>query len=238
MTKHFITLIAAVGIIVTSQSTVLAANRACLEKDAVCKEFAALSDSGQFDRIIHKVDTKASYSDEAKALIGQAYLSIAGQETNTPAQEEFFCLKALEYGATSAYMGLYFINADKDLGKALTYLRQYIMTDPQDSVPYVILGEFEMGKENYEDANLYLRHAKSVARGSSSNLDWALFQVNYMIGDFAYASAMLDSVVSRGQFVAELKNLSADPCYADIGIRPEFSKYAPLIKGTSAMAIN
>jgi hypothetical protein len=93
-----------------------------------------------------------------------------------------------------------------------------------------------MEKENFEDANLYLRQAKMVARGNSANLDWALFQVNYLIGDFSYASTMLDSVVSRGLFVAELKSLAADPRYVDIGIRQEFRKYEPLIKGTTTLA--
>ncbi|MHB8846760.1 MAG: tetratricopeptide repeat protein [Nitrospirota bacterium] len=236
MQKKIFIIIAAIGIIIAGQSAVPAAENACAAKDAACLEFAKLAEAEQFERIIGSVDAKKRYSEAARSYIGRAYLMIAGRETNTPEQEEQFCLKALEYGATSAYMGLYFINAGQNPEKAIGYLKQYIATKPKDSVPYVLLGEAEMEKENYETANMYLREAKSVARGHSTNLDWMLFQVNYLLGDFAYASAMLDGALARGQFIDELKSLAADPRYADFGSRPEFRKYEPLIKGTSAKA--
>lgn len=238
MNKLFIAIIAALGIIITSQSVVLAGSASCSAKDILCKEFASLTEAEQYDRIIEKIDAKAAYSNEAKALIGQAYLAMAGRETNTPEQEEQFCLKALEYGATSAYMGLYFIHAGQNEEKALGFLRQYVMTSPKDSVPYVLLGEYELSKENYADANLYLREAKRVARGHSSNLDWMLFQVNYLLGDITYASAMLDGALAQGQFVSELRSLSADPRFADLSKRPEFKKYGPIIKGGSTKVSN
>ena len=236
MKKSLVNFIAVIGIIITSHSIAPAGTKTCPAMDQACKDFALLTEAEQFDQIIERIDGKTAYSDDAKALIGQAYLAIAGRESNTPAQEEYFCLKALEYGATSAYMGLYFINADRDAERALGFLKEYIATMPKDAVPYVLLGEAEMEKENYEAANAYFREAKTVGRGHSTNLDWALFQVNYLIGDYDYASAMLDSVVSRGQFVNELKSLTADPRYSDIGIRPEFRKYEPLIKGTTTLA--
>jgi len=223
---------------ISGQSIALAAGPSCYEKDALCKEFASLTEAEQYDRIIAKIDTKTAYSEEAKAFIGQAYLAIAGRETNTPEQEEQFCLKALEYGATSAYMGLYFIHAGQNEEKAIGFLRQYIMTSPKDSVPYVLMGEYELSKQNYEDANLYLREAKRVARGHSTNLDWMLFQVSYLLGDYTYASTMLDSALAQGQFVNELRSLSADPRFADLSKRPEFRKHMPIIKGTKAMASN
>jgi hypothetical protein len=120
-----------------------AGNAPCGEKDAVCLEFAGLYEAEQYDKIIGAIDTKKNYSDASRSIIGQAYLMIAGRETNTPEQEEQFCRKALEYGSTSAYMGLYFIFASKDAETALGFLKQYIATKPKDSVPYVILGEAE-----------------------------------------------------------------------------------------------
>ena len=236
MKKHIIGFTLAAVLIISGQSIAMAAGVSCPEKDTACKEFAALATADQFDKIIEKVDAKTTYSEAARSIIGQAYLMVAGRETNTPEQEEQFCLKALDFGATSAYMGLYFINASQNEEKALDFLRQYIMTSPKDSVPYVILGEAEMAKENYEDANLYLRMAKTVARGHSANLDWMLFQVSYLLGDFTYASAMLDGALAHGQFANELRSLSASPLYADISLRPEFKKFEPMIKGTSAKA--
>ena len=209
MNRHFMVITLAAVLFISGTSGAMAAGAPCSDKDTVCKELATLASAEQYEKIIAAVDAKKTYSEPARSIIGQAYLMVAGRETNTPEQEEQFCLKALEYGATSAYMGLYFIHASENEAKALDFLRQYIMTSPKDSVPYVILGEAEMAKENYEDANLYLRMAKTVARGHSTNLDWMLFQVSYLLGDFTYASAMLDGALARGQFTNELRTLSA-----------------------------
>jgi tetratricopeptide (TPR) repeat protein len=236
MRKELKSMIAAFGLVITIGSLALAGEKACAGNDTACIEFANLATMEQFDSIISQVEATETYSEDAKSYIGQAYLAIAGRETNTPAQEEHFCLKALEYGATSAYMGLYFIHASQDPEKALGYLRQYIATKPRDSVPYVLLGEAMMEKEQFEAANELLREARAVARGLSTNLDWNLFQVSYLLGDFEYASTMLDSALSRGQFMKELTDLAADPRYADIGIRPQFRKYQPLIKGMTSLA--
>jgi tetratricopeptide (TPR) repeat protein len=232
MQKHFVGVIMAVVLIISGRSGAIAAESPCSEKDTACMEFSTLSAAEQFDKIIEKVDAKKTYSEAARSYIGRAYLMLAGRETNTPAQEEQFCLKALEYGATSAYMGLYFIHAGQNEEKALGFLRQYIATKPKDTVPYVILGQVEMDKGNYAAANELLREAKSVARGHSTNLAWMLFQVNYLLGNFAYASAMLDDAMTQGQFVNELRSLSADPRFSDLSVRPEFKKYEPIIKET------
>ena len=236
--KHYVGIIMAVGIIISGQSVAMATESPCSAKDVACKEFSTLAAAEQYDKIIGKADATMTYSPAARSYIGQAYLMIAGRENNTPAQEEQLCLKALEYGATSAYMGLYFIHAGQDEEKALGFLKQYIATQPRDSVPYVLLGQAEMDKENYVVANDFLRQARSVARGHSANLDWMLFQVNYLLGDFAYASAMLDSALTQDQFANELKSLSADPRFAGLSLRPEFRKYEPMIKGASAKATN
>jgi tetratricopeptide (TPR) repeat protein len=238
MQKHFIGIITVVSIIISGQSGALATESPCSAQDAACKEFSTLAAAEQFDKIIGKADATKTYSPAARSYIGQAYLMIAGRENNTSAQEEQFCLKALEYGATSAYMGLYFIHAGQNEEKALGFLKQYIATQPRDSVPYVLLGQAEMDKKNYAAANAFLRQARSVSRGHSANLDWMLFQVNYLLGDFAYASAMIDSALTQDQFANELKSLSADPRFAGLSLRPEFRKYESMIRGASAKATN
>jgi tetratricopeptide (TPR) repeat protein len=235
MQKKIFIILAVFGLIIAGHAGVQAGEN-CTAKDTACREFAKLAETEQFDRIIEMADASNKHSEAARSYIGQAYLMVAGRETNTPEQEEQLCLKALEYGATSAYMGLYFIHAGQNPDKAIGYLKQYVATKPKDSVPYVLLGEAEMDKENYETANLYLREAKAVARGHSTNLAWMLFQVNYLLGDFAYASVMLEGALAQGQFISELRSLAADPRYADIDKRPEFRKYESIIKGTSAKA--
>ncbi|HSQ78360.1 MAG TPA: hypothetical protein VLN91_05660, partial [Nitrospirota bacterium] len=162
-------------------------NSLCIKSDTVCMEFEQLAEAGQFDAIIKKIDAATRYSEGSRHLIGKAYLALAGREEATPEQEETFCRKALEYGATQAYMGLYFIHAQKDQEKALGFLRQYVETKPVDSVPYVILGETELGKKNYKLADFYLRESKKVARARSARVDWMLFQANYLLGNYQYA---------------------------------------------------
>jgi hypothetical protein len=140
---------------------------ACAKNDTACREFAKLSGAEQFEQLVAQVNPKRAYSEGARRYIGEAYLMLAGREANTPEQEEQFCLKALEYGATPAYMGLYFIHAATDTEKALGYLKRYVATKPQDSVPYVILGEAELEKRNYSAASEYLTEAKKVSHGRS-----------------------------------------------------------------------
>lgn len=231
MQKRLITLFAAIMFIMTGQTAGLAAeNSPCDEKDAICREFAGLAEAEQYDKIIGSIDAKKTYSDASRRIIGQAYLMIAGRETNTPEQEEQFCRKALEYGSTSAYMGLYFIYASKDTETALGFLKQYIATKPKDSVPYVILGDAELEKKNYQAADAYLREAKKVARGSSANLDWLSFQAGYLTGDYAYAGAMLENVMKKPEYEKELRTLASDPRFSGMEKRPEFKKYESLLK--------
>ena len=232
MQKRLMTVLAAVFIIMAAPAISLAAGNApCDEKDAVCRDLARLAEAEQYDKIIGALDAKTSYSDASRSIIGQAYLMIAGRETNTPEQEEQFCRKALEYGSTSAYMGLYFIYASKDTEAALGFLKQYIATKPKDSVPYVILGEAELEKKNYQTADAYLREAKKVARGSSANLDWLSFQAGYLTGDYAYAGAMLESAVKTPEYEKELRALASDPRFSGMEKRPEFKQYESMLQG-------
>ncbi|MEK6742182.1 MAG: hypothetical protein AABZ15_01115 [Nitrospirota bacterium] len=217
----------------SAPSGIIAAENKCPEKDDQCREFSRLAEAEQYDKIIGAIDAKKTYSDASRSIIGQAYLMIAGRETNTPEQEEQFCRKALEYGSTSAYMGLYFIYASKDTETALGFLKQYIATKPKDSVPYVILGEAELEKKNYQAADAYLRDAKKVARGRSANLEWLSFQAGYLTGDYAYAGARLESVMSKPEYEKELRALASDPRFAGMEKRPEFKQYEPLFKGVA-----
>lgn len=238
MQKRFILLFAVVAMILTGSLAADANDAVCAGNDAACRDFSALAATDQYEKIIDLVEPDKTYTAESREYIGQAYLMVAGRESNSLEQEEQYCRKALEYGASSAYMGLYFIHAGSDPEKALGFLKQYVATGPRDSVPYVILGEVELEKRNYEVARNYLVEARKLARGRSSNLDWLMFQANYLLGDYAAASALLDSAITQGRPVTELKVLMADPRFLGLENRPEFRKYEPLIKGTSAMAAN
>jgi len=135
MHKQLIMIVVVSGLYLSAPSGIIAAEKQCMEKDGPCREFARLAEAEQYDKIIEAIDAKKNYSDASRSIIGQAYLMIAGRETNTAEQEEQFCRKALEYGSTSAYMGLYFIYASKDAESALVFLKRYIATKPKDSVP-------------------------------------------------------------------------------------------------------
>ncbi len=206
----------------------------CGNSDAVCREFEKLSEAEQFDKIIEKIDPKQTYSESSRNYIGKAYLALAGRESNTPEQEEQYCRKALEYGQTQAYMGLYFIYAQKDEEAALGFLREYVLTGPADSVPFVILGESELGKKNYRAADIFLREAKRVARASSARVDWMLFQVNYLLENYRDAGEMLERALTNGRFDNELKALLSDSRFEGIERRPEFRKYRDRFQATKA----
>jgi len=231
--KRIISATMVLALLLMGQAIGQAAEISCPAKDSACKEFAKLIDAGQFDKLIARVDARQNYSNEAKWLIGQAYLLLAGKEGNTPEQEEQLCKKALEYGATSAYLGLYYLYAPKDKGKALGFLKQYIATKPDNMVPYMLLGEEELANKNYASADSYLRQARKVLRGASKDLDWALFQASYLTGDYYTASTMLNSAFSQGKTVGDLKALVADPRFADMGKRSEFKKFFTIINGTT-----
>lgn len=201
----------------------------CKKADALCRKFETLANDAQYQAIIDTIRGNRDYSEGSRHYIGKAYLAIAADENNTPEQEEAFCRKALAFGASQAYMGLYFIYAQKDEEQALGYLREYVKTKPRDTVPYVILGESEMNKKNFELADSYLRESRRVSRATSARVDWMLFQVNYLLGNYQYAAEMLDSAVQNGKFDEELKTLSSDSRFKGMGKRPEFKKYQPRI---------
>lgn len=229
MKKLAIHVISLLAIIIWAAPCPASEGSSCKESDAICREIESLARTGQFDKIVTKVDSSSHYSEEARHYIGQAYLTLASAETNTPEQEEAFCRKALKFGSTQAYMGLYFIYARKDPAAALGFLKEYIATKPRDSVPYVILGEAELNSNNYRLADAYLRESKKVARASSPRVDWMLFQANYLLGDYKFAGEMLESALNNGRFDKELKALASDGRFQGMGKRPEFRKYQQLM---------
>lgn len=205
----------------------------CHDKDAVCKEFETLVQNEQYTAAISKIDPKAAYSETTRQYIGKAYLGLAAAENNTPEQEEQYCRKALEYGAVQAYMGLYFVTVQKDPEAALGYLRQYVATNPRDSVPYVILGEAELAKNHYREADAFLRASKKVARANSPRVDWMLFKANYLLGNYEDAARMFESATASGQFDGQVKELASDVRFSGIGNRTEFKKF-PQFTNTAA----
>lgn len=215
-----------------------AGGNTCADNDAICAEFATLTGTGRFERIIERAETAKGLSEAAKAHVGNAYMMLAGKEGATPEQEERFCRKALEYGSSSAYLCLYFIYSGQNKEAALGYLKEYVATKPADPVPYILLGESELEKKNYQAANTYLRDAKKVARGHSSYLDWMLFKVSYILGDYSFACAVLDGALADGLYMKEFRNLVSDPLFEGMVKKPEFRKYEPLVMGTTALARN
>jgi tetratricopeptide (TPR) repeat protein len=240
MKKPFVVVFAAFTLLLAGTASALfAAEPSCARQDTTCRELAKLFEAEQYDALIEKVGPNQSYSNEAKDYIGRAYLQMAGKESNTPEQEEQLCLKALEYGATQAYMGLYFIHAGADQTKALGYLKQYVATKPNDAVPFVLLGEAEFESRNYAAAKEYLLSAKEVARGRSSNMDWLLFQACYLAGDYPRAATMLDESFAHGKTIGDLKALIAsDARFAELGKRPEFKRFSTMINGTNMYRIS
>lgn len=198
--------------------------------DKACGKLRRLAEEEKYEKLIGAVEAGKQYSEAARYYIGKAYLELAAKDGNTPGQEEQYCRKALEYGQLQAYMGLYFINAQKDPERALGFLREYVLTAPADPVPFVILGESEMEKENYKAADIFLREAKRVSRAHSPRVDWLLFQTNYHLKDYAFAGAMLASALENGRFDAELKTILVDEHYKGIEKRPEFRKYRDVFK--------
>jgi tetratricopeptide (TPR) repeat protein len=234
MQKHIVAFSVVFVLVLSGSSELFAGTSTCAKSDAVCREFAAFSAAEKYQAIIDKVNPKRSYSDAARALIGNAYLMAAGREDNTPQQKEQLCLNALEYGATSAYMGLYFIYAKTDTVKANGFLKQFVETKPQDPTPYTLLGEAEFKQGNYKTAKEYLHEAKKVTSGKSGDLDWFLFKASFLAGDFAMASMMLDSSFSQGKTAGDLKALvSSDDRFAAMGKQYEFRKFFKILNGVT-----
>jgi len=241
MKKHIVALLVVFALILSVHSEVFAGTSAgaCAKSDAACREFAALSAADKHQEIIDKVDPKRSYSDAARVLIGNAYLMAAGREGNTTQQEEQLCLTALEYGATSAYMGLYFIFAETDAVKANGFLKKFVETKPQDATPYVLLGEADFKEGNYKSAKEYLHEAKKVSRGKTGDLDWFLFKASYLAGDLSMASIMLDSAFTQGKTSGDLKALvSSDNRFAGMGKQYEFRKFFKILNGTTVAKVS
>ncbi|HSB33301.1 MAG TPA: hypothetical protein VLG39_02480 [Nitrospirota bacterium] len=199
----------------------------CSDTDSVCKRFEALIEAQQPEKIVsqYEADKSATYSDEAKRYIGEAYLALASRDDVSPELEEGYYRKALEVKHYIAYMGLYFLYAQKDEEKALGFLREYVKTGPPDTVPYVILGEAELNKQHYELADRYLREAKKVAHAYSPRVDWLLFRANYLLKNYQFAAEMFGDAVAAGTFEQELKALKTDPRFEGIGKRAEFRKF-------------
>jgi hypothetical protein len=234
MLKNTIVTAVFLACLISSPAPVLASApfSRCSDTDKVCKKFEELTEAQQPEKIIaqYEADKSAAYSDEARRYIGEAYLALSSREDISPELEERYYRKALEVKHYIAYMGLYFFYYQKDQEKALGFLREYVKTGPADTVPYVILGEAELNKQNYQLADTYLRQAKKVAHAHSPRVDWLLFRANYLLKNFEFAAEMFGNAVSTGTFEKELKGLKADPRFEGIGKRPEFRKFDAFLR--------
>jgi len=206
----------------------------CEDSDNTCKEFEHLMETQQPEVIIAQYNPARQYSEISLRYVGAAFLQLASADDITPEQEEFYYRKALEVKQYIAYMGLYFFYAGKDEEKALGFLREYVMTKPADTVPYIILGESELNRQHYDLADTYLREGKKVARAHSPRVDWLLFEANYMLKKYQFAKEMFESAVTQGDFNKEIKALITDPRFEGIDKRPEFESYQSMLKAVKA----
>jgi tetratricopeptide (TPR) repeat protein len=126
-----------------------------------------------------------------------------------------------------------------DAAKAHGFLKQFVQTKPQDSAPYVLLGESDFNQGNYKSAKEYLHEAKKVSRGKSGDLDWFLFKASYLSGDLSLASMMLDSAFSQGKTAGDLKALvSSDNRFAEMGKQYEFRKFFKILNGVTVAKVS
>jgi hypothetical protein len=233
MRKSMIVTAVFLACITATPATILSAPFSrCGDTDRVCRQFEELLEAQQPEKIIsqYEADKSATYSEEARRYIGEAYLALSSRDDISPQLEESYYHKALEVKHYIAYMGLYFFYYQKDEEKALGFLREYVKTRPKDTVPYVILGEAELNKQNYQLADTYLRQAKKVARAHSPRVDWLLFRANYLLRNYKFAAEMFGDAVRAGTFEKELKALKADARFEGIEGRPEFRKYGAFLK--------
>ncbi len=232
--KHSITIMIGIMFVIAASTTGFASTpmSRCEDADKVCKEFEQFTEALLPEKIVERYEAArdAGYSEDSRRYIGQAYLALASRDGVIPEQEESYYRKALELNYTVAYMGLYFFYVQKDEEKALGFLREYVKTEPADMVPYVLLGEAELNQRHYELADAYLRTAKKAAHAHSPRVDWLLFQANYLLKNYRFATEMFESAVTKGKFENELKALSSDPRFEGIEKRPEFKKYRNMLK--------
>jgi hypothetical protein len=207
----------------------------CADSDRICMNFDQLLDRQQPEKIIEQYDSSIQYSEASLRQIGEAYLMLASRDNISPELEESYYRKALEVKYNISYMGLYFFHVQKDEEKALGFLREYVKHKPADSAPYLILGESELSKRNYELADRYFRMAKIVTHAHSARVDWLLFQTNYILNNYVFAKEMFESAVTHGKFDKEIKALLSDPRFAGIDKRPEFMQYQNLLKVAHAL---
>lgn len=99
----------------------------------------------------------------------------------------------------------------------------YVKTKPADTVPFVILGEAELARKDYATADAYLWEAKRVAHAYSPRMDWLLFQANYLLKKYQFASEMFMNAVTKGNFENKIRVHTADSRFEGVEKRPEFN---------------
>lgn len=198
--------------------------------DAICKKLQALYDKEKYEKIVEIVDHGVTYSEGSIFYIGRSHIIIA-EKKELPSEREQLYRRALKFKYYPAYMALYSLYSDKAPKIALEFVKKYIETNPDDPDPYFILGEVEFRGKKYNIANKYLRKSKKLSRGHTAGLDWLLFKVNYILGNYKYASKMLESAFAQGQFVEELKALKTDPRFNGVEKHPEFKEYRQYFRG-------
>jgi hypothetical protein len=232
MQKHVILILTAVFCLIAAPAAVFASSPAsrCSDADTVCGNLEQLFETQQPEKIVEQYSPSKQFSEASLRYIGAAYMALASQRNILPDQEEGYYRKALEVKYNISYMGLYFFYVQKDKEKALGFLREYVKTRPIDTLPFIILGEVEMNRNNVQLADSYLRSGREVAYGRSPRIDWLLFQTNFLLKNYEFSRDMFVNAVTKGNFNNELRSITSDPRFAGIDKRPEFIQFHNMLK--------
>ncbi len=201
--------------------------------DKTCKTLENLFYQQDFEQIVSTTNPAQSYSDGSVFYIGMAYTRLVGQTQSFDRKVGLY-KKALQFKYYPAYTALFLEYRKRNPSLAMSYLRDYIKTKPDDSEPYFYLGEGEFQKGHLSTANRYLRQAKALSNGHTAGLDWDLFQINYVLGHYRYAHREFESALAqmdRNDINNGIATIRRDPRFKGIEKLPEFRDDRGLLGG-------
>jgi len=195
--------------------------------DDICKKLEKQYFKKEYDKIVSAVDPKERYSEGSIFYIGMSYTILAEKSSSLQARDKLY-RDAIAVKYYPAYMSLYNLYREKNPETAMVFVNEYVKTNPSDSAPFLVLGEAQFNKKNYSEADKYLRKARKLSKGHTSEIDWLLFKANYILGNYAFASKMFESAIAQSRFTEEIRAIKSDPGFVGIESRPEFKQYARL----------
>jgi len=203
----------------------------CLPADEVCKEFEELSDRGADEAIIAMAKEEEKYTDGALFYICLAYDVVASEHYDkNPEEAEKLYLRSLAFGCNESYWALFLLRKDRKKSDAYEMLSKYLSTNPDDPDPYYFLGEHKYEEENYEEADRLLRLAKRYSKKHTAGIDWLLFKVNYLLGNYADSLKYFEEAIAQSRFSDEIEKVKRDPRFSEITNIKEFRDYKNVFK--------